>query len=79
MSAAKDSTSPNSAFLAPEPLSSIALGQDLLVKAGCCCVLGDLLEPESPAYERATQELAKVLVLARVAIADALSHLEDES
>jgi hypothetical protein len=53
----------------------------LLEAAGGLMLLREVLEPDTPEYENATQELAKFLVLARVSIADALAIVEadDES
>jgi hypothetical protein len=56
---------------------------DLLEEAACHALLRDVLRiPEladDDTYRRATSEIERCLTLARVACADALSHLEDES
>jgi response regulator of citrate/malate metabolism len=74
-----DTTSADGARLAPPPLLlAIAQAADLLVEAATFALLREALEPESRNHERATDELAKFLTLSRVAIADALSYLEEE-
>jgi hypothetical protein len=56
---------------------------DLLEEAACHALLRDVSHTPEPAdddtYRRATSEIERCLTLARVACADALSHLEDES
>ena len=64
-------------------LKSIATAMDLLEEAACHALLRDASRIPEPAdedtYRRATSEIERCLTLARVAAADALSHLEDES
>jgi hypothetical protein len=64
-------------------LKAIATAMDLLQEAACHALLRDVLRTPEPAdddtYRRATSEIERCLTLARVACADALSHLEDES
>jgi hypothetical protein len=83
VSTSKNNGKPDT-FLAPAVLQltgAISTAMDLLEAAGGLMLLREVLEPDTPEYENATQELAKFLVLARVSIADALAVVEadDES
>ena len=64
-------------------LKAIATAMDLLQEAACHALLRDVFHSiqldDSDTYRRATNEIERCLTLARVAAADALSHLEDES
>jgi hypothetical protein len=70
-------------FPPPKLLKAIATAMDLLEEAACQALLRDVFHTPEPAdddtYRRATSEIERCLTLARVACADALSHLEDES
>ena len=70
-------------FPPPKLLKAIATAMDLLEEAACHALLRDVCRtPEladDDTYRRATSEIERCLTLARVACADALSHLEDES
>jgi hypothetical protein len=70
-------------FPPPKLLKAIATAMDLLEEAACQALLRDVFHTSEPAdddtYRRATSEIERCLTLARVACADALSHLEDES
>ena len=70
-------------FPPPKLLKAIATAMDLLEEAACRAALRDVFHSiqldDSDTYRRATNEIERCLTLARVAAADALSHLEDES
>jgi hypothetical protein len=70
-------------FPPPKLLKAIGTAMDLLEEAACHALLRDVFHTPEPAdddtYRRATSEIERCLTLARVACADALSHLEDES
>jgi hypothetical protein len=74
---------PDESFPAHKLLKAIATAMDLLEEAACHALLRDVFHTPEPAdddtYRRATSEIERCLTLARVACADALSHLEDES
>jgi hypothetical protein len=70
-------------FPPPNLLKAIATAMDLLEEAACHALLRDVFRTVQPddsdTYRRATSEIERCLTLARVAAADALSHLEEES
>jgi hypothetical protein len=74
------STDPNGAFLAPEPLEAIQRAQTLLIEAEISARVREFQYPETREYERLGFELSKALTLARVSIGMALtSEAEEES
>ena len=70
-------------FPPPQLLKAIATAMDLLEEAACHALLRDVFHTTQPddsdTYRSATNEIERCLTLSRVAAADALSHLEDES
>ena len=63
MSTSKNNGKPDT-FLAPTVLQltgAISTAMDLLEAAGGLMLLREVLEPDTPEYENATQELAKFL------------------
>ena len=70
-------------FPPPKLLKAIATAMDLLEEAACRALLRDVFHSiqldDSDTYRRATNEIERCLNLSRVAAADALSHLEEES
>lgn len=74
------STDPDGAFLAPEPVKSIQRAQTLLIEAEIYARVREFQYPETREYERLGFELSKALTLARVSIGMALtSEAEEES
>ena len=83
MSASCQHNGPAEPFPPHKLLKAIATAMDLLEEAACHALLRDVCRTPEPADDdtcrRTTSEIERCLTLARVAAADALSHLEDES
>ncbi len=80
MSTSKNTENPGLRLVpeSPDILNAIGTAMDLLEAAGGLTLLREILVPESREYEHATEELKMFLVCARVSVADAISHIEDD-